>query len=80
MKTTFRKMLEESYGVTRDDIVHVAPSESALDEEFENRYDGEGGPAFTVWTKNEVYFSVYFNGKEEIMRVLRNPSDQPFDG
>lgn len=57
------------------DVIHVAPNTNILDVEFDDGYGGTEGPAFTLWTKDNVYFPVCYDGAEWVCSVPRNPCD-----
>lgn len=82
--TTWRKELVEArkpgYRDTRAEdtsaVVAVAPSEDALDVEFDDGYGGSEGPAVLIWTEVRVYFPVVYDGAEWLGSAPRNPTTE----
>jgi hypothetical protein len=62
------------YDESFEDIESSTLSEQQLDSEFDNGYGGSNGCAFTVWTKNYVYFPAVYDGAEWVDCVSRNPN------
>lgn len=54
----------------------VIPTEDWLDREFNCGYGSAEGHAFTLWTKNRVYFPTEYDGAEGVASVPRNPCDE----
>ena len=79
MNTTWRQELTvrmRECGESFDDIESSTLSEQQLDDKFDNGFGGSEGCAFTVWTKNHVYFPAVYDGKEWVDCVPRNPNGE----
>lgn len=63
----------ENYQESLEDIVSIAPSDLDMDLDFDESFGGIEGTAFTIWTKNRVYFPVVYDGSEWVDSVSRNP-------
>lgn len=63
-------------GETRKDIEAMTLTPEQLTERFDPGYGGKEGCAFTVWTKNYVYFPAIYGGSEWIDSVARNPNGE----
>lgn len=68
------KMMEN--GETWSDIEVSTISGKDLDEGFENSYGMPSCKAFMVWTKNNVYFPVCYDGIILFSSVPRNPDQK----
>ncbi len=72
---TWRHLIEEQFNLHNEwfqDISSIAPSFDVLNVPFD--YDnGEKGPAFTVWTKERVYFPATYDGNQWVASVSRDP-------
>lgn len=64
----------EEVGDSWENVVHIAPHASVLDEEFYDGYGGAEGPSFTVWTSTYVYFPLEYDGYEYVGHAPRFPS------
>ncbi len=77
--TTWRhkigKLMEEN-GEAWLDVIHVAICEGGLDVEFDDGHGNAQGPAFTLWTRERVYFPVEYDGLDLVNSILRNPCDE----
>lgn len=62
---------------TWDDVEAHTLTDEQLDREFDNGYGCTEGDAFTVWTKNHVYFPICYDGAEWVGFVSRNPDGKP---
>ena len=74
--TTWRKLITESMrdvGESWDDVAQCTLSDVQLDRQFDCGFGGEEGAAFTLWTKERVYFPVCYDGSEWVDSVPRNP-------
>ena len=61
------------------DVVYCTLTEEQLDKVFDDRSGCAEGEAFTVWTKNRVYFPTQYDGAESCASVSRNPDGKPTD-
>lgn len=79
--TTWRKLLEEALSDNKEtwkDIEALCPKKDKwLDFLFDDDFGALEGDPFTVWTKNNVYFPVSYDGSEWVGSVSRNPNDKP---
>ncbi|HET6725915.1 MAG TPA: hypothetical protein VFH85_07920 [Gammaproteobacteria bacterium] len=78
----WKSMLDEALkenGEAWDDVEANTMTEAEMDKSFDSGYGGTEGEAFTVWTKNSVYFPVCYDGAERVGRVSRNPDGKPTD-
>ena len=75
--TTWRKCLNSERIAVGDTspIVHIAPDETRLDEEFDANYGRENGSEVLVWSEDRVYFPACYDGLEWIASAPRNPTD-----
>lgn len=55
---------------------YIKKKGSWLDVEFDDDFGGSKGCDFTLWTKNNVYFPVVYDGSEWVGSVPRNPSNR----
>ena len=78
--TTWIEELENALkgnGETWADVESNTMSEEEMSVKFDDGYgDAEGCP-FTVWTRNNVYFPVCYDGQERVGSVSRNPDGKP---
>ena len=76
--TTWRKLITSALDHNKeswDDVVSICPEKEAwLDYLFDDDYGSIEGNSFTVWTKNNVYFPVCYDGSEWVGSVSRNPN------
>lgn len=80
MTTTWRKELSEALeqnSETWGDVEASTLSERQLDNQFDPGYGGAEGDAFTLWTKDRVYFPAVYDGAEWVAWVPRNPNGEP---
>lgn len=78
--TTWRKEITKYLklnGETWNDVVSHTFKDCELECEFDSVYGGSTGMAFTLWTKERVYFPVIYDGSEWIESVSRNPDGIP---
>jgi len=76
MTTTWKKELSKAFqenGDSWDNVEHNTMSEEEMDKEFDPCYGFKKGIPFTVWTKDYVYFPVFYDGDEWVGKVSRNP-------
>ena len=76
MKTTWRLELSfelEKNNESWEDVESTTLSEEDMDKEFSSGYGVLGGCAFTLWTKNKVYFPICYDGSEWAGSAARNP-------
>ena len=52
-------------------------TEGELDAEFDDGWGATNGKPFTIWTKNNVYFPIRYDGREWCGFVSRNPDGKP---
>lgn len=74
--TTWRKEIQREldlHGETWSDIESSTLTPEEAGAEFDSGYGGSEGVAFTVWTKNRVYFPAVYDGAEWVGSVSRNP-------
>ena len=67
------KKLAEN-GETWADVESHTLTETQLYEFFDHGYGCANGAAFTLWTKNNVYFPAVYDGAEWIAFVPRHPN------
>ena len=78
--TSWKKELTEAFeanGDSWDNVEQNTMSEEEMDAEFDNGYGGTEGIPFTVWTKDNVYFPICYDGAEWVGSVSRNPDGEP---
>lgn len=76
-ETSYRQDLTQELaknGETWADVESHTLTETQLDELFDHGYGGSYGAAFTLWTKNHVYFPAVYDGAEWIEFVPRHPN------
>lgn len=59
-----------------DNIVAKTVTDAEMDEPVEDGHGNINSIAFTIWTRNHVYFSVCYGDNETIGHVRRNPVDE----
>ena len=78
--TTWRKLISEAFDNNKeswDDVVSICPEKTHwLDYWFDDDYGSIEGESFTIWTKNNVYFPVCYDGSEWVGSVSRNPNNK----
>lgn len=77
----WKAMLDEAMkknGESWGDVEANTMTDAEMSKMFYSGYGGIEGCAFTVWTKNSVYFPIY-DGAEWVGRVSRNPDGKPTD-
>ena len=77
---TWRELIStemERSGETWGDVESCTLSDADLDVEFDENYGVNEGKAFTLWTKNRVYFPALFDGSEWAESVARHPDGKP---
>jgi hypothetical protein len=77
MNTTWRELITiemRERGELFEDIESSTLTDEQLDTKFDNGYGGSQGCAFTVWTKNHVYFPAVYDGAEWVACVPRHPN------
>jgi hypothetical protein len=77
---TWKHILTEAMignGETLADIVSNTMTDAEMDVEFDDGYGNAAGIPFTVWTANNVYFPVVYDGAEWVGSVSRNPDGFP---
>jgi hypothetical protein len=79
-KTTWRKLIllemarqQEKWG---DIVSSTFEGTTGLDDVFDSGFGGHEGCAFTLWTKERVYFLIVYDGAEWAGSAPRNPCDQ----
>lgn len=65
------------HGESWDDVESHTFAENQLDTLFDDGYGLSEGCAFTLWTKNRVYFPIVYDGSEWAASVARNPDGKP---
>ncbi len=76
---TWKSLIGEALkdaGETFEDVVSTTLSDKELNKGFYAGYGGTNGLAFTLWTKNRVYFPVSYDGAEWAASAPRNPCDE----
>ena len=79
MNTTWRELITiemRERGELFEDIKSSTLTDEQLDTKFDNGYGGSQGCAFTVWTKNHVYFPAVYDGAEWVACVPRHPNGE----
>ncbi len=79
MNTTWRELITiemRECGELFEDIESSTLTDEQLDTKFDNGYGGSQGCAFTVWTKNHVYFPAVYDGAEWVACVPRHPNGE----
>ena len=79
MNTTWRELITiemRECGELFEDIESSTLTDEQLDTKFDNGYGGSEGCAFTVWTKNHVYFPAVYDGAEWVACVPRHPNGE----
>ena len=82
-----RKMRDESWrqligealegnGESWADVVGQTPTDADLDKEFDAGFGSPEGCAFTLWTRENVYFPICYDGAESVGSAPRNPCDK----
>lgn len=72
----WRKALNEemaNHGESWGDVESHTLTDEQLDRCFDDGYGIEEGDAFTLWTKNRVYFPAVYDGSEWVASVARHP-------
>lgn len=75
--TTWRVQLTETFeeiGDSWDNVMGTTLTEAQLDTVFYSGFGGSEGCAFTLWTRDFVYFPVVYDGAEWVGYVPRNPN------
>lgn len=78
--TTWKKEIDcnlNKNNETWDDVISCTLSEKELNKKFDSSYGLPEGKPFTVWTTNNVYFPVCYDGAEWCCSVSRNPDGKP---
>lgn len=78
--TTWKNELNEALnerGESWADVEANTMTEEDMERQFNDGYGGTEGCAFTVWTKNSVYFPICYDGAEWVGSVARNPDGKP---
>ena len=78
--TSWRKGLAEALQANGESFEHLVGntmSDAEMDVEFYDGYGAGGGCAFTVWTKDRVYFPAVYDGATWVANVPRNPCGEP---
>lgn len=78
--TSWKELFEDKFKDTGDSWENVESStltEEQLNTRFDCGYGGIEGDFFTVWTKDQVYFPICYDGAEWIGSVSRNPDNKP---
>ena len=79
---TWREEIETALEDNQEDwsdIEAITLTDEQLDKKFDSGYGGHEGDPFTVWTKNNVYFPIVYDGAEWVGTVSRNPDGKPTD-
>ncbi len=80
MVTNWKNLLLEELkrrGESFEDIVSNTMTDEDMEREFYSGYGDVNGCAFTVWTKNTVYFPLEYDGAEFVGSVSRKPDGKP---
>ena len=75
--TCWKNEIEHEMGCCGDtwaDVEACTLTEEELLEQFDSGWGCTEGKAFTVWTKNRVYFPAQYDGSEWCDSVARNPN------
>jgi len=62
-----------------DNVEFTTLTDAELNEKFYDGYGGIEGKAFTLWTKNRVYFPVCYDGAEWAKSCPRNPCNEKME-
>lgn len=76
----WKQMLDEALkerGESWDDVEANTMTDEEMGRLFDSGYGSEEGCAFTLWTKNTVYFPIVYDGAESVGCVSRNPDGKP---
>ena len=77
--TTWRERISVAMNGVKDDwqnVVACTLDDNGLDKKFDDDFGGPEGEPFTLWTKDNVYFPVEYDGSEWATSVSRNPNNQ----
>jgi len=77
-RSIFNDLLREKVEENGDSLEDIVGSTLTY-KEIASKCDTDNLPAFTVWTKEWVYFPATYDGSEWIDSVRRNPSLTPTD-
>ena len=70
-------MLAQEVEKAEDTIVSSTLTKSQSDEQFSCGYGCPEGCDFTAWGEKYVYFPATYDGAEWVVKVPRNPCDEP---
>lgn len=70
------KALKENEEAWEDVVFHTL-SDADLHQAFDTGFGGSRGKAFTLWTRNRVYFPAVYDGLEWVESVSRHPDGVP---
>jgi len=76
-KDSWYSLFEKAFadtGENWEDVEDTTLTEEQKHQKFDSGYGEAEGCAFTLWTKNYVYFPVVYDGAEWIGYVPRNPN------
>jgi hypothetical protein len=76
--TTWRTLIENAMkrnGEAFADAVFCTLKDNELDVLFDAGYGNYEGKAFTLWTRDSVYFPTTYDGKSTVASVPRNPCE-----
>ena len=74
--TCWRELIScamERHGDAWGNVEFNTMDDSAMDRQFNDDYGATQGCAFTVWTRDYVYFPLCYDGAEWAGSVRRNP-------
>jgi len=77
--TTWRVEITETMkesGESWEDVVQTTLTDEEMDRVFDGGFGSVCGCAFTLWTKERVYFPMSYDGAEYVKSVPRNPCDE----
>lgn len=78
--TTWIEEINDTFRYTKDtwdDVEHCTLTDAELIRQFDPGYGGAEGTAFTIWTKERVYFPTEYDGAEGVGWVNRHPGENP---
>ena len=78
---TWRELIQARMNYVEDSFDNVIAievnKEGDLDVYFDCGFVHSEAPAFTVYTRDYVYFPHEYDGSEYVMRIPRNPTGKP---
>jgi hypothetical protein len=75
--TNWKELIEGAFRDTNEtwnDVVSNTMTDEQMSKPFDAGYGGHEGCAFTMWTKERVYFPLVYDGAEWVGSAPRNPN------